>query len=388
MEQIKYPEGLDKLIVKFVSGELTNEEEQHLNMWRSESPENEKLFGNLINRENYKHAVFKMTRFDENEGWQSVERKVCHRKLRRWNKRWRVVAGIVLLLGIGTFLMRFPHEDELTLPQGKYQSSGVRLSRSSGEMYCLDTLRELNLENSRIRSDARHMVVKVSPLMDSIAEVGMNTIVVPRGAEYKLLLADGTEVWLNAETSLGFPDNFSGEKTRDVYLTGEAYFKVSPDSLHPFIVHSGQAYIKVLGTSFNVMSYADMDIQQTTLVDGRVRMGESTTGIEVGLLPGMQATFNKLTGEMEKKEVDVSYYIAWKNGEFAFREQRLEEVMETLSRWYGFEYFFQNSEAGDYVYTGKIARHKELKEILRNFRLTEELEFKVKENTVIIQTKN
>ena len=273
------------------------------------------------------------------------------------------------------------------MAQNKSAGPEVRFSRSSGEVYRADTLQELTLDHLVIEGNSRQMVIRAkAESKDTPPE--MNMIEVPVGAEYSLILADGSRVLLNAETTFRFPDDFTGQSGREVYLNGEAYFEVSSDSLRPFIVHTGQAYVKVLGTSFNVMAYPSREVQQTTLVRGRVCMGETRTGKEVELWPGMQAAYHKTSGEIEKKRVEVSYYTAWKEGLFAFREQRLEEVMETLSRWYGFVYFFQNSDARDYIYTGKVPRHKELREVLENFRLTGELDFKVNGNTVIVRTKN
>lgn len=387
MNRAKYPSRLDEWVVRFLTGELTEEEHLSLQEWRDSSVDNETLFQNLISEENAKREIGKMASWNSEEAWERVLQKAGRRKtFRRW-LRYGVAAMAVLTLGIGSIgLMKTERGPEYT-PSNALQHSGVRFSRSTGEVYSLDTLRELALENMLIEGDERQMVVRAQT-QENAAEPEMNMIEVPAKAEYSLILADGTRVLLNAATNFRFPDNFSGQANREVYLNGEAYFEVVSDSIHPFIVHTDQTYVKVLGTSFNVMAYSDKELQQTTLVKGRVCMGEKQSGKESYLLPGKQASYHKSSGKMEVTDVDVSYYTAWKDGLFAFREQRLEEVMETLARWYGFTYFFQNSRARDYIYTGKVPRHKELNEVLQNFRLTEELDFKVNKHTVIIKTKN
>lgn len=387
MKKIEYPTNLDRWIVHFISGELTEEEEVFLQEWRAFSEENEALFQRLISEESCKREINKMAVNSWEEGWKQVQYKVARRKITRKLFRAGVAAIAVLTIGLSGLLWQIQPNNQKNIVQNETVRSGVRFSRSSGEVYYLDTLHKLALDHMSIEGNGRQMVVKVQP-QATIKGPEMNMIEVPQGAEYSLVLADGTKVLLNSTTTFRFPDNFSGQESREVYLTGEAYFDVTSDSVHPFIVHTDQIFIKVLGTSFNVMAYPDLEVQQTTLVKGKVCVGENKTGNEVNLLSGMQASYHKTSGEIGKKEVDVSYYTAWKDGLFAFREQRLEDVMETLARWYGFEYFFQNPEARDYIYTGKVFRHEKLKDVLENFRLTEELDFNVNKNTVIINTKN
>lgn len=386
-EKAEYPENLDQWIAHFVCGKLSQAENISLREWRDSSDEHEVLFQKLISEENFKREIVTLASWDEREAWKQVQQKSLRRKIIRRIFRVGSAAIALLVIGLGGLLWLNPEHQQVKIAQDITSQSGIRFSRSSGKVYRLDTLHTLALENMVIESDNRQMVVKI-PSSVNAGVPEMNMIEVPAEAEYSLILADGTSVLLNAATTFRFPDNFLGQSAREVYLNGEAYFDVASDSVHPFVVHTDQAYVKVLGTSFNVKAYSGEELQQTTLVKGQVCMGENRTGKEVRLLPGMQASYHKMSGEVVKQEVDVSYYTAWKDGLFAFREQRLEEVMETLSRWYGFQYFFQNSAARDYIYTGKVPRHKELKEVLENFRLTEELDFQVSDNTIIIRTKN
>ena len=387
MKAIKYPQDLDRWIAHFVTGELTEEEESALQEWRGFSVENEKLFLKLTSVQHFQREVGKMSAWLCEEGWRRVQQKTARRRKRKYAWRIAVAAMAVLCAGWSGYLLRQSYDARSMADGEADRVQAVRLSRSSGEVFYLDTLKKLTLNQTEMEGDDRGMVVKHRS-STAMEKPEMNMIEVPTGAEYSLVLADGTKVLLNVATTFRFPDNFSGQAAREVYLDGEAYFEVVSDSVHPFMVHLDGATVKVTGTSFNVMAYADADEQQTTLVKGKVTVRENRSGREVALVPGMQAAYRKTSGEMEGRTVDVGYYTAWKDGLFAFREQRLEEVMETLSRWYGFEYFFQNPEARDFIYTGKIIRHQNLQEVLDNFRLTEELDFKVKENTVIIRTIN
>ena len=138
-----------------------------------------------------------------------------------------------------------------------------------------------------------------------------NTIIIPRGGEYQLILSDGSRVWLNSDTRLRYPVSFIGEK-REVYLEGEAYFEVS-HSDKPFEVHGGGQCVRVLGTSFNVMAYGDESKVQTTLVSGSVRVVLDQSDKTVLLTPGHQAEMDKNSGKITMREVNVENYIGWKD---------------------------------------------------------------------------
>ena len=169
-------------------------------------------------------------------------------------------------------------------------------------------------------------------LHNETAEVMYNTVTIPRGGEYCLELADGTKVWLNAETELRFPVNFS-DKTRDVYLKGEAYFQVSKDELHAFQVHTSMGTVAVLGTSFNVRDYADEQKVVTTLEMGKVMYVSGENKKEIILTPGFQVQEEK-TGEIKMKKVDVMQYVGWREGKYVFENTALVDIMRTLERWY------------------------------------------------------
>ena len=172
----------------------------------------------------------------------------------------------------------------------------------------------------------------------SVVEERYNTLRVPRGGEYSITLSDGTIVYLNAESELRYPVKFVGED-RQVYLSGEAYFDVVHDKTHPFVVDVKNSTVRVLGTSFDVRAYADEDEVLTTLVQGSVRFSAGKESVILG--PGEQAVLDK-SGRVETREVDTYLYTAWKDGVFAFKRQRLEEVMKVVARWYDVNVFWEN----------------------------------------------
>ncbi|QNK63688.1 FecR domain-containing protein [Pedobacter sp. PAMC26386] len=188
-----------------------------------------------------------------------------------------------------------------------------------------------------------------------------NTIATPRGGQYQLLLADGTKIWLNANSSLTFPTAFPGSE-RQVKLTGEAYFEVAKDPSKAFIVETTQTEIKVLGTHFNIMAYADEKSQQTTLLEGAV---EISKGIRKSVLkPGQQATTASSSGLINIQDLEnATEAIAWKNGYFQFEKSDLHSLMRQISRWYATDVVYQ-CEIPKKEYSGKIPRSVNVKTLI------------------------
>ncbi|TXH20710.1 MAG: FecR family protein [Chitinophagaceae bacterium] len=187
-----------------------------------------------------------------------------------------------------------------------------------------------------------------------------NTIVTPKGGTYKLILADGTKVWLNAESSLRFPASFAGN-TRNIEMTGEGYFEVAKDAQRPFHVQVGAMDIEVLGTHFNVNAYADEKNIATTLLEGKVKVYNGSE--EVMLKPGQQVQ-SYSTHLKKLYDVDIKEIMAWKNDEFVFNETELKDAMRLLSRWYDIEIIYEGKIPATYLY-GSISRNKSLTEILK-----------------------
>lgn len=181
----------------------------------------------------------------------------------------------------------------------------------------------------------------------------INTIITPRGGQYHLVLVDGTEAWLNAGSSIKFPTAFTGAE-RKVEVRGEVYFEVAKNKAKPFIVHTDQSEIKVLGTHFNINTYDDEEYQRTTLLEGSIEIKRGNQ--KVLIKPGQQANINEKSELIKIKEVeDLEAIIAWKNGYFQFEKSDLQSVMRQVSRWYNTDVSY-NGTIPTKQYTGKISR--------------------------------
>ena len=216
-------------------------------------------------------------------------------------------------------------------------------------------------------------------------EVVYNEIHVQKGGRANtLVLSDGTKVILNAATTFRYPTSF-GEKNRMVYLEGEAYFEVAKDSAREFWVHAGAMDVKVLGTSFNVKAYERLETVATTLVEGSVEV--ACAGKSFQIVPGEQFVYDKNNRVMDVRMVDTESYVSWKDGYYKFRQTTLEEIMETLSVWYGLNVFYVNESAKQVEFTGKVRRYEDARMLLDKFEQTGDVVFDIKGNNVFITIK-
>jgi len=211
-----------------------------------------------------------------------------------------------------------------------------------------------------------------------------NTIVTPRGGQYKMTLPDGTQVWLNAQSSLRYPVIFD-ENIRYVELTGEAYFDVTTTKKGgksvPFIVQTGNQRLEVLGTQFNVHGYNE-DIK-TTLVEGKVRLKTLDGDRSVILHPDQQAVLRQDFQGFRVSQVDPLHAAAWKNGNFSFQRASIREVMESIARWYDVEVAY-NGSFNNHFFTGTISRYEQIDKLLGIIELTGNIQFKIEGRRVMV----
>ncbi|RFM29303.1 FecR domain-containing protein [Chitinophaga silvisoli] len=183
-----------------------------------------------------------------------------------------------------------------------------------------------------------------------------NTLTVPRGGQFNIILPDGSHVWLNAASSLRYPTSFNG-KDRRVDITGQGYFEVAPNAKQPFIVQVNNMEIQVLGTAFDVMAYSDEKSVNTTLIQGAVKVNDKR------LLPGQQALMDPATGDITIRNADVEQVIAWKTGFFEFDNARLSDILRQLSRWYDIDINYKQT-TNERLLGGRISRSLPLSDIL------------------------
>lgn len=210
----------------------------------------------------------------------------------------------------------------------------------------------------------------------------INKLVVPKGCEYYVELADGTKVWLNAASELSYPSSFDTVQ-RIVELNGEAYFEVAKSGI-PFIVKTGDMDIRVLGTAFNVMAYAEEPTVQVTLEEGRVRVDVEKE--KTLLFPGQQAVLERRDSILEVREVNTKIYTGWRTGEFLFGGEPLESVGRKLARWYDV-HILVDSTLLEKSLNGALRRYDSIREVCRMLELTDEVEVVYRKDTIEILPK-
>ncbi len=199
-----------------------------------------------------------------------------------------------------------------------------------------------------------------------------------RGQKIDVELPDGTRVKLNSNSHLSYPSKFEGD-TREVELQGEAYFDVTHDASKPFIVHSGDASTKVLGTSFNVN--ANASAVTVTLVEGKVNV--STANGEATLTPNQQAIITSGSTDVNTRDVDVSGYTAWANNRLIFENMKLEEAFEILENWYNVDINVNDDAIKNCVITGKY-ENESLENVLSSFRFMLKMDYSIDKHVVTI----
>ncbi|QDW27912.1 FecR family protein [Pedobacter sp. KBS0701] len=210
----------------------------------------------------------------------------------------------------------------------------------------------------------------------------LNTLATAKGETFAIVLPDQSKVWLNATSKLTYPTNLSANRYRTVKLEGEAYFEVSKDKMHPFIVETNGQQIKVLGTHFNVSAYSDDAATQTTLLEGRVQV-VSNLGNHAILTPGQEASQSK--GIINVQQVNAAEAIAWKNGEFVFNDEPLESIMRKIARWYNLEVEYKDESVRNKLFSGGISKFANVSDVLRMLQLTKDVQFEIRERRIIVK---
>jgi len=207
------------------------------------------------------------------------------------------------------------------------------------------------------------------------------SLVTPNGGTYQITLSDGTKVWLNSASILRYPPTFSSRQ-REVELEGEAFFEVAPKEV-PFLVRTRGQVVEVLGTQFNITGYPDETEIRTTLVEGTIRVINSTTRTASQLSPGKQSIVKG--SHTQINNVETEPYIAWKSGYFAFPDEHISRVMNTIARWYDIDVEYQGDMTHKY-FGGTLSRFEDFETLLQTIELTGSVRFKIEGRRVIVMT--
>lgn len=317
-------------------------------------------------------------------------RTETHKRTKRISALSVAAAAVILIVSILFWPKKteFPYKSEIQNQPLKPIHPGTRkatLVMNDGTVHNLTTAGKLLLSEGGEVISCEGNKLKYAEKDSIPKEIKYNTLTVPRGGEFNLQLSDGTKVWLNSETTLRYPVQFAVSERR-VELIGEAFFEVTRNERIPFFVESGKQIVKVLGTEFNVSSYADNKYVYTTLVKGRVEVfSSSKPDIRELLVPNEQSALATSGDLISKKTVDSFQYIAWKEGRFVFMDQKLEDIMSTLSKWYDVDVIFAREDLKKIRFTGNLKRYEDFGEILKKIEMTQEVEFQIGDKIITIK---
>lgn len=390
MHQEEYIKHISKLIIKSLNNDLSATEAAELEAWKREMPANEDLCKKIMHGTDWFEHYPRYRQTADSDDWKLLQQKMSKRKpvYRLRKVALKYAAVIVLFFSLAFYFFQSEQGDKqsgMALVEISPGNPKAILELSDGQRVYLENGKSSNqklLENFGIQEADSSLSYK-SGSFEGTADY--HTLIVPRGGEYILTLEDGSKVWINSESVVKYPVNFSAIERKVYLLEGEAYFKVFPDKTRPFEVEAGGISVRVTGTEFNLMAYRSATHVEATLAKGSVEVVSGNDNQH--LQPGEQAVYFKETGGLMKRPVNIAYYISWKEGVFEFDDMPLREVVEQLGRWYDVDFIFQDDKIGAVRFSGAVKKSKSLVFILDIIRETRAVDYQIKGKTVIIQNK-
>lgn len=378
---------LDQKIDKYLRGTATSEEEKEVQDWIIASDKNAKRF-HLLKAE-YIVSTLGEANSDLEGSYHHIidAQKPTSGHRRRFSQTILKSAAILaILLGLSTVLrdtfvnsgaVPIIPEDAIIL---QLENGNIEVISEEGAVKVVDS--EGNVLGSQQGSQ---LIYKNNGT--SKEELVYNTLTVPYGKRFSLLLSDGTQVTLNSGTSLKYPVQFPNTENRQVFLDGEAFFNVAKDSVNPFIVNTDQLNVRVLGTKFNMSSYPEDQFVNTTLLEGSVSVynkQDTFNSSNASLLePGFKAEWNKYNKQILIEEADIAMHTDWLNGKIILRHVPFKNIVKKLERHYNVEIVNNNPKLDEELFTASFDIET-IEQVFQTFNLTYEMDYKINDRQIII----
>lgn len=310
---------------------------------------------------------------------ENIHRRCPGKRDLHWLHYWGAAAVAVVAVGSVVFWHYNKPAEVLTYPLAA--NNQVSLILGNGEQIVLNPpAGESCMQVGSAVADTRAKTLEYRGAASETV-LSRNTLVIPRGAFYHLILSDGTKIWINADSKITYPTAFS-DTLRQVELSGEAYFEVARNEQAAFVVKTGQMDIRVLGTEFGVNTFRDEGYAYAALVKGKIEV--TTPGSKKKeMLPGEVAKVDD-KGDMMIEKTDLKPFIYWKDNMFCFRNTSLSEILKQVSRYYDIQIEYEEGRKEEF-YTGNISREKSLQSILEVIEMTIPVKFEIKGKTVVVK---
>lgn len=388
--------GISKNKIKYLleiysSGKATTTEEQELFNWVAKGNEKpvKKHIENLLstyksNEEipsvDWDHLYQNIIEVKNSRNTQPILRKMT------W-PYWAAAAVVLLLMGSAYYFLTAFYKEGKNMAIAKAKKNDIAPPKTANAILVLSNGKQIILNGSGNGMLAVQGSVKIDKQADGQIvyhgtnnDVQYNTLINPRGSRVvSLTLADGSNVFLNAASSLRYPTAFSGNE-RKVEVTGEAYFEVAHNPAMPFMVSNGSTKIKVLGTHFDVNAYDDENTLNVTLLEGKVSVMSMDSRQAKGIIPGEQAEVDKHGNIELNKSVDLIEIMAWKNGIFSFKGDNIETIMRQISRWYNVDVVFEKQLHEKFY--ADVSRNTSVSTLLEMLEATKAVHFIIEGKTI------
>lgn len=377
------------LILGYLRKTLSEAEHDDLDAWVEASDENMLLFEELTDEKNIEANLAWMENLQSENVLERTKKQLQFSPPAKNKKRrpWPFIAAAAILIAVVAIYLIRPnntnHNTDRTEVAGNDVLPGgnkATLTLSNGIVIDLGQRNNGIIQNetgTRIEKKEEGMLMYQKTT--NAKQTAYNTIAIPRGGQYALTLSDGTKVWLNALSSLKFPEQFI-DSMRVVELSGEGFFHVAKDKQHPFIVKmNDNEEVKVVGTQFNISSYKDEETKKITLVEGSVQVNSNSDRLL--LYPGQQAK-SKNGNLLLEKNADIEAAIGWKSGEFVFRDADIYSIMRQAERWYDVNVIYRTTTSEHFNLS--ISRNEPLSKILHLMELTGKIHFKIENKSVYV----
>lgn len=370
---------MDKeLLHIYFRGEATPEEEKQIMDWAESSPEN---YQEYLKERKIWNAILM---YSVNP---TIKATATHKRL--FLSLYKYAAIAVIAFGVGFYTLHnrnvpgdfLSHLSPMDISEPVLLQNNQKYIALGAESFSLNEQKGIVKNNHTDKLLSYHQE-DASRGFSFGKKRADNRLLVPQGQTYKLALADGTNVMLNAESELTFPSEFDTDR-REVFLKGEAFFQVTHNEKAPFIVHTDQLDVQVLGTTFNVSGYNNENMLKVTLVEGSIRIHQQ--GDSVKIRPNEQYNYNKNTREKRVQTVDTELFTSWVNDEYIFKDTTLDEIFNRINHWYMFDVTYESPSLKEKRFFLTIGRDASLDQIIQIINSTEEVCIEKKDNHIVVK---
>ncbi|MDD3721734.1 MAG: FecR family protein [Lutibacter sp.] len=379
-----------KIISKYLDSEASEAEVKQLLNWL-EKKRNQKTFKDYIKEKLLIDIKFKSFNSQEAVILFLDEIKLINKgkNKNRFGHWLKYAAVFIVFIGIGYFFVNQNRTSDAIGKQLILSEDDITLELENGDLKVINSKGEEKFisKSGKVIAEQKGNILNYENGNNS-RELTFNTLTIPNGKKFQLVLSDGTKVYLNAGSAFKYPEKFINSRNRQVFLLeGEAYFEVSKDTKHPFIVNAEDMNVRVLGTEFNISSYPEDSSINTVLVEGAVSLFgndkkyNKETSLE--LKPGFKASWNKANNNVAVKEVDTDIYTEWKNGKLIFKNVQFKNIIKKLERHYNVIIINNNSKLNEKNYDATFDVET-IEEVLNSFNKNYEFDYTIENNKIII----